>query len=74
MHVAIAGAHGKIALRMTRLRAAEGDRGLDHYHEPPHELPAEALTFAGMCASPTEETGAIALVAFESNAAVVPTS
>lgn len=48
--------------------------GLDQYHEPPHELPAEALTFAGMCASPTEGAGAIARVAFESDAAMAPTS
>jgi hypothetical protein len=48
--------------------------GLDQYHEPAHELPAEALTFARMCASPTEEAGAIARVAFESDAAVAPTS
>ncbi len=44
--------------------------GLDQHHEPP----AEALTFAGMCASPTEEAGAIARVASESDAAVAPTS
>jgi hypothetical protein len=47
--------------------------GLDQYHKPPHELPAEALTLAKMCASPTE-AGAIARVAFESDAAVAPTS
>jgi hypothetical protein len=47
---------------------------LDQYHEPPHELPAEALTFARMCASPTEESGAVARVAFEFDTAVAPTS
>jgi hypothetical protein len=34
----------------------------------------ETLTFARMCASPTEKAGAIARVAFESDAAVAPTS
>jgi hypothetical protein len=28
--------------------------GLTKYHEPPHELPAETLTFARICASLTE--------------------
>jgi hypothetical protein len=33
--------------------------GFDQYHEPPHELPAPARTFARLCASLTEEAEAI---------------
>jgi hypothetical protein len=33
--------------------------GFDQYHEPPEELPAEARTFARLCASLTEEAEAI---------------
>ena len=33
--------------------------GFDQYHEPPHELPADARTFARLCASLTEEAEAI---------------
>jgi len=33
--------------------------GFDQYHEPPHDLPEEARTFARMCASLTEEAEAI---------------
>jgi uncharacterized protein len=33
--------------------------GFDQYHEPPDELPAEARTFARLCASLTEEAEAI---------------
>jgi hypothetical protein len=33
--------------------------GFDQYHEPPNELPAEARTFARMCASLIEEAEAI---------------
>ncbi len=33
--------------------------GFDQYHEPANELPAEARTFARMCASLTEEAEAI---------------
>jgi hypothetical protein len=31
--------------------------GFDQYHEPPDELPADARTFARLCASLTEEAG-----------------
>jgi len=33
--------------------------GFDQYHEPAHELPDETRTFARLCASLTEEAGAI---------------
>jgi hypothetical protein len=33
--------------------------GFDQYHEPPQELPAQARTFARLCASLTEEAEAI---------------
>jgi uncharacterized protein len=33
--------------------------GFDQYHEPPEELPAEARTFARLCASLEEESQAI---------------
>ena len=33
--------------------------GFDQYHEPPDELPPSTRTFARMCASLTEEAGAI---------------
>lgn len=33
--------------------------GFDQYHEPPDELPADARTFARLCASLTEEAEAI---------------
>jgi hypothetical protein len=33
--------------------------GFDQYHEPAHDLPEEARTFARMCASLTEEAEAI---------------
>jgi hypothetical protein len=33
--------------------------GFDQYHEPPEELPAEARTFARLCASLEEECQAI---------------
>jgi uncharacterized protein len=33
--------------------------GFDQYHEPPEELPAEARTFARLCASLIEEAEAI---------------
>ena len=36
MNVAIAGAHGKIALRLTRLLAAEGDRVIGLIRNPDH--------------------------------------
>jgi uncharacterized protein len=31
--------------------------GFDQYHEPPDEPPADARTFARLCASLTEEAG-----------------
>src|SRR5262249_49151407 len=33
--------------------------GVDQYHEPPEELPAQTRTFARLCASLTEEAEAI---------------
>jgi uncharacterized protein len=44
--------------------------GFDQYHEPPEELPAEARTFARLCASLTEEAEAIGW--YEQRLAVEP--
>jgi hypothetical protein len=44
--------------------------GFDQYHEPAAELPAETRTFAGLCASLTEEAEAIGW--YEQRMAVEP--
>jgi uncharacterized protein len=44
--------------------------GFDQYHEPAQELPAEARTFARLCASLTEEAEAIGW--YEQRLAVEP--
>src|SRR5882672_12054054 len=44
--------------------------GFDQYHEPPQELPAQARTFARLCASLTEEAEAIGW--YEQRLAVEP--